>query len=74
MLANHGGGPNDDQDIPPARPQSAEGDPEDTVGHPHPWSGSLGGTSGELLTKRQILQHEVGAWLESGEQRAEGGP
>ena len=73
MPGDDGRGPDDGERVGPARPNLGQARPECTVDWAKTRARSVVEESGELLTQRQILQHEVGAWLESGQQRAEGG-
>jgi len=57
--AHHRIGLDDHQDLLPAWPETAEREPEDPIGGPHPRSRSFGREDGELLAKGEVLDQKV---------------
>src|SRR3989454_2732568 len=57
--ADHGLGPHHLQRIPPALPEPRQHDPEDPVHSRQPWPRLARLPHGELLPKREVLQHQL---------------
>jgi hypothetical protein len=60
MPPDHGLGLDEHEDIEPARPESAQGDPEQAIRAADAWTSGGAGERRELLAQGEVLEREVG--------------